>query len=244
MVHVLSHIQGGQDLENINHTLTSIEVNSSLPTYQGQDSIINFLWDCIEALVSAINARARIPMHSIRVARYAVMLAKQFGISRVELEKIRLGALMHDIGQIIYPDSLLVKKGIDLTSEEIKIIQSHTTEGIVMISQWSDIKFLIPYIQDHQERYDGSGYPRGLKGDEISIEVQIVSIADVYEALRFPREFHRKKSLSHSDAIKIIKQEINKRWSDEVVTKFIQLDFSEYDNVSSTDDVRVSRSGR
>jgi HD-GYP domain-containing protein (c-di-GMP phosphodiesterase class II) len=145
------------------------------------------LWNAIEALVSAIDARNGTGGHSTRVASYAIPVAKANGFSAQKLAQIYLGALLHDIGQIYWPSEIHQKQGTPLTEEEREIIKSHTYKGADLVTNWPALHFVKPYILYHQEWIDGSGYPFGLKGDAIPVEVQIVSLADVYEALNHPR---------------------------------------------------------
>jgi putative nucleotidyltransferase with HDIG domain len=181
------------------------------------------LLDAIEVLVSAIDARNCSIGHSIRVASFAVQIADAVGCQEHVLEQIRLGALLHDIGQIYWPDEVTQKQGVPLTEEERKIIESHTYKGVELIKDWPSLSFLEPYILYHQEWIDGSGYPFGLKGDELLPEVQIVSLADVYEALTHPRMYKKRLGFSSPNALEIMSEMKGKRWKCELFDVFVDV---------------------
>jgi len=181
------------------------------------------LLDVIEVLVSAIDARNCSFGHSVRVASYAVQIAEAAGWQEQALEQIRLGALLHDIGQVNWPEEITNKQGIPLTEEERKIIESHTYKGVDLIKDWPSLSFVEPYILYHQEWIDGSGYPFGLKGDELIPEVQIVSLADVYEALSHPRMYKKRCGLSSPEAIEIMSEMKGKRWKYELFDVFVNV---------------------
>ncbi len=170
--------------------------------------------------MSAIDARNQSFGHSVHVAFYARQIAEAAGWRGDALEEIRLGALLHDIGQISWPNELIHKQGTPLTDEERKTIESHTFEGIELIKAWPSLDFLRPYILHHQEWLDGSGYPFGLKGDDLLPEVQVVSLADVYEALRHTRVYRKRCGYTVSEAVAIMREMKGKRWACELFDAF------------------------
>jgi putative nucleotidyltransferase with HDIG domain len=179
------------------------------------------LWDAVEALVSAINHRVRNEQHSVRVAQYTLELARAAGYRGEELDKIRLGALLHDLGQIIYTDDLIAKQGEPLTDAQKDQIHAHPTTGVTYIEQWPSLAFAIPPILYHQEWGDGSGYPNGATRDLIPREVQLISLADVYEALRHDRPYYHRRGLSHAEAVKQMGELAGKRWDQDLFDMFI-----------------------
>ncbi len=189
----------------------------------GDVSLEATLWDAVAALVSAIDERNRAMGHSMRVADYAVRAARAMGWSEARLKQLRLGALLHDIGQIYWPDELLNKREVPLTTEERHIIESHTYKGITLIENWPLLCFARPYILYHQEWIDGSGYPYGIQGDNIPLEVQIVSLADVYEALRHPRPYKQRAGYSSEEALAIMRPMRDKRWSAHLFDRFVAI---------------------
>ena len=129
------------------------------------------------------------------------------GLSEQTVEDIALAAVMHDVGKIAIPDAILNKPG-RLTAEEFEIMKTHTVQGakllenIPQMRDHSAYEYAIDIAMHHHERWDGRGYPHGLKGDEISVGAQIVSLADVYDALVSPRVY--KAAFSHEKALEMI----------------------------------------
>lgn len=152
--------------------------------------------EVVNMLAMAIDAKDRYTNgHSIRVASYSEALAKQIGIPEDEIKVLRREAMVHDIGKIGIPDVVLNKSG-ELTDEEFKILESHTTIGARILEKASGMEGAREVAEFHHERYDGTGYPKGLKGTEIPLHARIVSIADAYDAMNSDRIY--RKSLKPS----------------------------------------------
>jgi len=156
--------------------------------------------------------------HCERVAGYAVALAQELGLDEGQQTTIRIGAYLHDVGKVRIPHEVLNKPG-KLTPDEFRVIQMHPIWGLELLATvefpW-DIK---PIIRWHHEKYDGSGYPDRLRGDEIPVSAQIICIVDVYDALTTTRSY--RGALSHADAmIKI--QESRHWWRPDVYQAFIR----------------------
>jgi len=126
--------------------------------------------------------------HSDRVTGYALALAKQIGFSETNLDELRRGALLHDIGKISIPDAILDKPG-KLTNEEYEVIKRHPADGVRIVESLRSARNVIPLIRWHHERLDGKGYPDGLAGATIPQNVRVLSVADVYDALSFDRPY-------------------------------------------------------
>jgi putative two-component system response regulator len=126
--------------------------------------------------------------HSDRVTRYALALAERLGLGGRDLEMLRRGALLHDVGKICVPDAILNKPG-RLTDEEYEIIKQHPSQGVAIVEPLQALADVIPLIRWHHERPDGRGYPDGLRGEEIPFLVRILSVADVYDALASERPY-------------------------------------------------------
>jgi putative nucleotidyltransferase with HDIG domain len=145
--------------------------------------------------------------HCERVAGYAVALSRELGLDAEQQTTIRLGAYLHDLGKVRIPHEILNKPG-SLTQEEFRVIQMHPVWGLELLATvefpW-DIK---PIIRWHHERYDGTGYPDRLRGDEIPINAQIICIVDVYDALTTTRSY--RPALSHAEAL--VKMEESRGW--------------------------------
>ncbi len=159
----------------------------------------------LEAFIKATEARDPYTKgHSQRVAFYSKIIAKKLGMSESKQEELYRAGLLHDIGKIGVPDNILLKPG-RLTKNEYKIIQYHPIFSYQIVANISRFKEMANYIKHHHERCDGSGYPDGLKCDEIEIEAKILAIADVFDALTSKRPYRDK--LSPEKAIEIMKKE-------------------------------------
>jgi putative nucleotidyltransferase with HDIG domain len=152
----------------------------------------------LEAMGDALDLRdTETQGHSRRVTAYTIALAREFGLDQEALRIIARGAFLHDIGKISTPDAILLKRGA-LTPQETEIMRQHCVRGYEMVHK-------IPFLQDaaeivyaHQENFDGSGYPRGLRGEEIPLGARIFSIADTLDAMTSDRPY--RKGLSFAQA--------------------------------------------
>ncbi len=147
--------------------------------------------ETIFAIANAVEARDKSTgRHSFRVAEYAVMIAEELGFSQAELDQIRRTGLLHDIGKIGVPDSIL-NKPTQLTDAEYEIMKTHTIIGGEILKDFT----LIPHVDEgakfHHECYDGSGYPNGLRGEEIPLNARIIGIADAFDAMTATRVYRK-----------------------------------------------------
>lgn len=162
------------------------------------------LTDTVEALMNAIDARDMYTEgHSRRVAEISVEIARELKLSQWEIEKLHIAAMLHDVGKIGISDNILNKPG-KLTDEEYNIIKEHPTIGVKILKKIKNIDYVHKIVEQHHERYDGKGYPHGLKGDEVDIQVYIVHLADTVDAMTSDRPY--RKGLSKA----IVKAEIEK----------------------------------
>ncbi|HCI28602.1 MAG TPA: phosphohydrolase [Fervidobacterium sp.] len=146
--------------------------------------------------------------HSRNVAQYSVELGRKMGLNQQALEKLEFSAILHDVGKIGIPDSILLKAG-KLTDEEYQIIKNHTVYGseILSVIKYVDTD-IISGALEHHERLDGSGYPYGKKDDEISLFGQIIGVADVFDALSSRRTY--KEAWQLSNVLKMIEEDVEK----------------------------------
>jgi PAS domain S-box-containing protein/putative nucleotidyltransferase with HDIG domain len=157
--------------------------------------------------------------HSQRVTRFSLHIARKMGIKDEELVHVKRGALLHDIGKMGIPDSILLKPG-PLTDEEWVVMRKHPFYAYEMLS-WIDYlrpALDIPYC--HHEKWDGSGYPRGLKGTAIPLPARIFAVVDVYDALTSDRPY--RKAWSVEDTLALIKKDSGSHFDPEVVNVFLQ----------------------
>lgn len=171
--------------------------------------------DLAETVGLAIDCREGMDQdHSHRVARISTAIGTHLGIAGVDLEVLRRGALLHDVGTLAIPNELFAKRGA-LTPHERRRMQLHTEFGARLVSKWRDCRTLAEIIEQHHERLNGSGYPRGLKGDQIVLEARIVGAAEAYVALTSVRP-HR-GAYSHDDAIRILRDRTPSEYDSDVV---------------------------
>jgi diguanylate cyclase (GGDEF)-like protein/PAS domain S-box-containing protein/putative nucleotidyltransferase with HDIG domain len=186
----------------------------------------------LEIMAHVISARERdTAKHCERVARMACILADEMGVSPQEREQIRCGALLHDIGKIGIPDSILLKQG-PLNEAEWGVMQTHPHIGYKIVAGMPAFSPISDIVLSHQERYDGKGYPRGLKGTEICLGARIFAVVDAYDAMRSKRCYC--DSVSVNDALEELVREKNKQFDPAVVDAFVrrheelEASFSEY----------------
>lgn len=159
--------------------------------------------------------------HSQSVSTFSEKLARALGLEEKEVQKIKLGALLHDVGKIGIPENIL-KKNDKLTDEEWNIMKQHPSIGVKKVLQPIEIlSELIPIVEHHHENWDGSGYPAKLKGESIPFGARIVAIADAYHALISDRPY--RKGLGIPVAIQILTTGAGIQWQAELVQKFIEI---------------------
>lgn len=158
--------------------------------------------ETILALASALETRdSGTREHGLRVARYSLILAKKMGFRDANfLKDLERGAYLHDIGKIGVPDQILIKGG-SLTYEEWEVMRKHPEIGKSIVEGIPFLRKTVPVIYSHHEHYDGSGYPQGLKGDEIPVEALIFSVADALDALTSERCYRHKVSFKNAKGI-------------------------------------------
>ena len=158
--------------------------------------------------------------HTRRVTEMTERLALAFRIKDAERVHIRRGAILHDIGKMGIPDSILLKEG-PLSEEEWKIMRQHPDLAVDMLSSISYLRSALDIPHCHPEKWDGSGYPRGLRGEQIPIAARIFAVVDVFDALTSDRPYRRAWSLE--DTLKYIRSEAGKHFDPKVVSVFMQV---------------------
>ena len=143
----------------------------------------------VYALAATVDAKDHYTYgHSKKVSDYAVSIAEAIGLSSSRVATIRAAGLLHDIGKVGIPDSILKKKE-PLTPAEWEFIKAHPRVGVEILRHVSDLSACLPAILHHHERYDGTGYPSGLKGENIPLEARILAVVDAYEAITSQRSY-------------------------------------------------------
>jgi len=175
----------------------------------------------VYALVSTVEARDRYTYgHSRKVNTYAVALAEAIGLSPDEVSMLNTAALLHDIGKIGIPDEVLNKKG-RLSKEDWEQIKAHPRLGANIVSNIPNLVPCISSILHHHERWDGGGYPEGLKGEEIPLEARILAIADSFEAMTSARPY--RLALSLEEVVKELRQGAGSQFDPKLVEVFIGI---------------------
>ena len=159
--------------------------------------------------------------HCERLARYAVALGQGLGVDAATQRALRLGGFLHDLGKIAVPDAILLKPGL-LSPNERDIMTRHAAAGVELVQGLRTLDQVRPIIRHHHERWDGSGYPDGLRGEAIPIEARIMAVVDVYDALHTQRPY--KPARSHAESLSILLRETDQGfWDPRVVTAFIEM---------------------
>ena len=133
-------------------------------------------------------------------SEYSVLIGQKLGLSEEDIRRLRIGGLFHDVGKIGVPDSILLKEG-KLTDDEYSQIKNHPSIGAHILQNSEFFKDIIPIVKHHHEKYDGTGYPGKLKGEEIPFEARIMAIVDVYDALVSKRVYKEAFDFDKADRI-------------------------------------------
>ncbi len=181
----------------------------------------NFLVNFVKTMVSAIEAKDSYTSgHSERVNKISIMIARGMGLSEKDIENISWAAILHDVGKIGISDEILTKPG-RLTIEEYNIVKTHPEKGYGIMRHIEQIQDALPGILYHQERYDGSGYPEGLKGKEIPLYARIIAVADTYDSITSSRAYRAYNT--HKNAIKEINRVSGTQLDSEIVGVFKKI---------------------
>jgi len=174
----------------------------------------------IEALAIAIDAKDQITHdHVQRVQIYAEGLARVFGLSHPEMKALHAAALLHDIGKLAVPDYILNKPG-KLTAAEFEKMKVHTVVGMSILERVGFPYPLVPIVKHHHERWDGTGYPDGLRSEEIPITARILAVVDCFDAVREDRQY--RKAMTREQAINLLRRERGKSYDPQVVDTFLE----------------------
>lgn len=174
--------------------------------------------------------------HNFRVTLYAARFGNSLGLPAAAIRHLMLGAFLHDVGKIGIPDSILLKPGA-LSDEEFAIMRKHVPLGVDIISQSSWLRGARPVIEGHHEKFDGSGYPHGLKGEEIPLNARIFALVDVFDALTSRRPY--KAAMSPDTALGIIQQNAGSHFDPALVKHFLELAPNLYATIGQADEATL-----
>jgi len=182
----------------------------------------NKIWEIATSLAGAIDAKDPYTKgHSTSVSKFSEALARAINLPEKEVERITLGALLHDVGKIGIPEAVLKKEG-PLSDDEWAIMKQHPIIGVDKVLQPNpSLRDLIPIVRHHHEKIDGTGYPDNLSGKDIPLAAKIVAIADTYHALISDRPY--RKGMNIEKAISIIEEGAGTQWDTDLVRTFVQI---------------------
>jgi HD-GYP domain-containing protein (c-di-GMP phosphodiesterase class II) len=199
--------------EIYNHAAASVRASGE----QLQDAYLEF----VGSLASALDARDRYTSgHSHRVSELSCAIASAMSLAPDDIERIRIGALLHDIGKIGIADRVLQKPG-RLTDEEWRIIQQHPVIGKRILEGVHGFAPYLSAVELHHENWDGSGYPHGQRGTETPIDARIIHVADAWDAMTTDRSYRR--AMSHERALSILRENAGRQFDARVVAVFLSL---------------------
>ncbi len=200
-------IEAGAD-EFLSKPVHPLELRARVTSLSRMKQLLDAL-DSAEAafMTLALTIEARDPMtngHCERLARHAVALGTALGVNATDVQALHRGGYLHDVGKVGIPDAVLLKRG-PLTPAEFELMKKHPDIGDSLCAPLQSLRSVRPIIRCHHERLDGSGYPQGLRGDEVPLLAQIVGICDVFDALTSHRPY--RPAMSQEDAARLLLQD-------------------------------------
>jgi putative nucleotidyltransferase with HDIG domain len=207
-----------EDSTELDRLAEAIDQAAVPVVHSGEPPAISSL-DLVATIAHVLDvAHPHTASHSRRVSSYATAIAATMGLSPDEIETIRWGALLHDIGKIGIPDAVLLKNG-RLTPEEYQIIQQHPLIGKKILEYSVHLQKYLPIVELHHEDMDGGGYPHGLKGYEVPLAVRIVKVADMFDALTSDRAY--RLAMSPAQACEVLMSHAGAQLDPAVVRAFL-----------------------
>jgi len=183
----------------------------------------------LEALTASIDAKDRYTCgHSQRVSLLTAQLAEAAGLSEVQVDRFRIAGLVHDIGKIGVPESVLLKKG-KLTDEEYQTVQQHPEIGARILRDIPQMEDILGGVLHHHERFDGGGYPHGLAQEDIPLVARIIAIADTFDAMSSSRTY--RNAMTRTSVLDEMKRSIPGQFDPELAEIFFNLDFSKWEEL-------------
>ncbi len=214
-------------IKSVDQMHTIREVNEKLK--KSNEQIERAYLESIQTLRYTVEAKDRYTRgHSDRVSDYAMLLGERLNLSTREVKTLKVGGLFHDIGKIGIPDHILLKEG-SLSPEEFKEIKKHPEIGKRILKNATIFNDIIPIVYYHHEKYDGSGYPEGLKGEEIPYLARITTIVDTFDAMTSSRSY--RKAIPIEKVIDEIKKNAGTQFDPAITEVFLNILRNEYDKI-------------
>ncbi|MCX6645753.1 MAG: HD domain-containing protein [bacterium] len=212
------HPVSEKDLELLTNTVTILE--PLLARWESQEKQIGAFMQIAKAIASAVDARdPYLVGHGDRVSEFAQAIARTHGLETKFIERLSLAGLLHDLGRLGIPESILSKPG-NLTPEEMNIVKSHPGLSVRFLERVEYLSDTFSSIRHHHEKYDGSGYPDGLEGEDIPLGARILTVADAFDAMTSPRPFRGPKT--DAAALKELKKNAGKQFDPIIVEAFVR----------------------
>jgi putative nucleotidyltransferase with HDIG domain len=208
-----------QRLRQFSDSLPATEITDRAAA-EGPSALPQSILDTVTSLAYAIDAKDQYTQgHSQKVSAYAALLAEALGLSEAEVEEIRLGAVLHDVGKVGIPEQIL-NKGGPLNPEEWEIMKSHVTYGSRLLEPLAPLARIRKMVLHHHEFFDGSGYPEALSGTKIPIGARILTIADSYDTITSDRSY--KKGRTAEEAFAELERCANTQFDPELIAAFVR----------------------
>jgi putative nucleotidyltransferase with HDIG domain len=187
---------------------------------QAQSSLPQAVLDTVTSLAFAIDAKDHYTQgHSQKVSAYAALIAEQMGMNEAEIEEIRLGGVLHDIGKVAIPENILNKNG-PLNPDEWDTMKSHVTFGAKILDPLAPLARVREMVLHHHEYFDGSGYPDSLAGEQIPLGARVIAVADAFDTITSDRTY--KKARSAEDALNELERCANAQFDGRIVALFVR----------------------
>lgn len=196
-------------------------VSQSPQSETESDELVPEVVDMVKALAQALYSKSEYnKAHHLESARFAELLAKVMGLSQQQVEQVRVASLLHDVGVLSIPDEIMNKSGL-VSNEEMEVIAQHPVLGADLLRPIRALKEICDIVENHHECWDGTGYPRGLKGEEIPLAARIVAIVDGYHAMISERPY--RPAMSSEQARRALKNGAGTQWDPFLVDVFLAV---------------------
>jgi diguanylate cyclase (GGDEF)-like protein/putative nucleotidyltransferase with HDIG domain len=213
-----------EDLKH--HTIPPPQLSEFVPAgiseaAELKEELVPEVIEMVKALATALYSKSDYnKVHHLETARLSELLGKVMGLNQQQIEQIRVAGLLHDVGTLSIPSDLINKPGV-LTEDERRIVNQHPVLGAQLLRPIRALRDICEILENHHERWDGTGFPHGLKGEEIPLPARIVAIVDSYHAMISDRPY--RTALSQEEAIKMLREGAGKQWDPFLVDIFIAV---------------------